>query len=104
MHMAEPFTDSELQALAAKETKARQHMENQSSQQSLSKGLQVSQSNDPTVNDQKYKAEFKAGQYKMSEAEYVSLRRAEDGFESFIPDKPPATPTAAALNPLASGL
>jgi len=32
----------------------------------------------------KYKAEFKAGSYKMTEEQFVSLRRAEDGLESFV--------------------
>ena len=35
----------------------------------------------------KYKAEFKAGSYSMTEEQYVSLRRAEDGLEAFIPAK-----------------
>lgn len=35
----------------------------------------------------KYKAEFKAGKYSMTEDQYVSLRRAEDGLEEFIPTK-----------------
>lgn len=35
----------------------------------------------------KYKAEFKAGKYSMTEDQYVSLRRAEDGLEEFIPKK-----------------
>jgi hypothetical protein len=32
----------------------------------------------------KYKAEFKAGKYSMTEEQYVSLRRAEDGLEPFV--------------------
>jgi len=74
------------------------------SQLPISKGSTVSQSNDPTVNDAKYRAEFKAGKYQMTEAEFVSLRRAEDGLEEFIPSKPPAAPTDLAMNPLASDL
>ena len=35
----------------------------------------------------KYKAEFKAGKYSMTEEQFVSLRRAEDGLEEFIPKK-----------------
>ncbi len=35
----------------------------------------------------KYKAEFKAGTYSMTEEQFVSLRRAEDGLEEFIPKK-----------------
>jgi hypothetical protein len=35
----------------------------------------------------KYKAEFKAGKYSMTEEQYVSLRRAEDGLEEFVPAK-----------------
>lgn len=34
-----------------------------------------------------YKAEFKAGKYSMTEDQYVSLRRAEDGLEEFVPTK-----------------
>ena len=37
--------------------------------------------------DAKYKAEFKEGKYSMTEEEFVSLRRAEDGLEDFIPKK-----------------
>jgi hypothetical protein len=35
----------------------------------------------------KYRAEFKAGTYSMTEEQYVSLRRAEDGLEEFISKK-----------------
>ena len=35
----------------------------------------------------KYKAEFKAGKYDMTEDQFCSLRRAEDGLEEFIPKK-----------------
>lgn len=35
----------------------------------------------------KYKAEFKAGKYDMTEEQFCSLRRAEDGLEEFIPKK-----------------
>ena len=45
-----------------------------------------------TVNDSKYKAEFKAGTFQMSEEQYVSLRRSEDGLEEFIPTKAPQDP------------
>lgn len=34
-----------------------------------------------------YKAEYKAGNYSMTEEQYVSLRRAEDGLEDFVPTK-----------------
>jgi hypothetical protein len=34
--------------------------------------------------DAKYKAEYKEASYSMSEADFVSLRRAEDGLEPFI--------------------
>lgn len=34
-----------------------------------------------------YKAEYKAGKYSMTEEQYVSLRRAEDGLEEFVPTK-----------------
>jgi hypothetical protein len=34
-----------------------------------------------------YKVEFKAGKYSMTEEQYVSLRRAEDGLEEFVPTK-----------------
>ena len=65
---------------------------------------QVSQTN--TVNDEKYKAEFKAGTYSMTEDQYVSLRRVDDGLEQLVPGsastQQPVTPLA--LNPLASGL
>lgn len=37
--------------------------------------------------NKKYKAEFKEGKYRMTEEQYVSLRRAEDGLEEFIPKK-----------------
>jgi hypothetical protein len=104
MNMAEPFTDDELQNLAARESKARQHIEESSKQPVYSRGSQVSRATNPTVNDEQYKAEFKATKHNMSEAEYVSLRRAEDGLEPFIPDKPPAPATPLAMNPLASGL
>lgn len=40
----------------------------------------------------------------MTEDQFVSLRRSEDGLEEFIPSKPAAAPTDAALNPLASEL
>ncbi len=62
------------------------------------------QNNAATINDAAYRAEFKAGSYKMTEDQFVSLRRAEDGLEPFIPDKPAAQATDVALNPLASGL
>lgn len=39
---------------------------------------------DPNV---KYKAEFKAGNYKMTEEQFCALRRAEDGLEPFIATK-----------------
>ena len=97
------FTDEELQALAVKESRARQQMENSSYQQLFSRSPKVSQSN-TTVNDAKYRAEFKAGKYQMTEDQFVSLRRSEDGLEEFIPSKPAAAPTDAALNPLASEL
>jgi len=35
----------------------------------------------------KYRAEFKEGKYSMTEDQYVSLRRAEDGLEEFITKK-----------------
>lgn len=35
----------------------------------------------------KYRAEFKDGKYSMTEDQYVSLRRAEDGLEDFIAKK-----------------
>jgi hypothetical protein len=35
----------------------------------------------------KYRAEYKDGKYSMTEDQYVSLRRAEDGLEDFIPKK-----------------
>lgn len=35
----------------------------------------------------KYREEFKAGQYSMTEEQYVSLRRCEDGLESFVQSK-----------------
>ncbi len=38
----------------------------------------------PADENAKYKAEFKAGSYKMTEEQYVSLRRAEDGLEDFV--------------------
>ena len=104
MNMAEPFTDAELQNLAARESKARQHFEESFTQSGFLRSSQVSQSNDPSRNDAAYRAEFKAGKYSMTEAEFVSLRRAEDGLEDFIPSKPPEAPTDVALNPLASGL
>ena len=34
-----------------------------------------------------YRAEYKAGNYSMTEEQYVSLRRAEDGLEEFVPTK-----------------
>lgn len=37
--------------------------------------------------DAAYKSEFKAGKYSMTEEQYVSLRRAEDGLEEFVPAK-----------------
>ncbi len=70
----------------------------------LNRRSEVTTSIDVTVNDSKYRAEFKAGTYQMSEAEFISLRRAEDGLEPFIPDRPPQAPTDLAMNPLASGL
>ena len=33
----------------------------------------------------KYRAEFKAGKYSMTEAEYVSLRRIDDGLDKLLP-------------------
>jgi hypothetical protein len=48
MNMAEPFTDAELQTLAARESRARQHMENQSSLNSFVKESEaLSQDNPP---------------------------------------------------------
>ena len=48
MNMAEPFTDAELQTLAAKESRARQYMENQSSLNSFVKESEaLSQDNPP---------------------------------------------------------
>lgn len=35
----------------------------------------------------KYRAEYKDGKYSMTEDQYVSLRRAEDGLEEFVPVK-----------------
>lgn len=35
----------------------------------------------------KYRAEYKDGKYSMTEDQYVSLRRAEDGLEEFVPAK-----------------
>ena len=99
MNMVEPFTDAELQTLAAKESRARQHMENQSSTQSVSsRSSQVSESNNPAANDAKYRGEFHAAKYSMTEAEYVSMRRVDDGLEVLQPA------TVAALNPMASGI
>lgn len=57
-----------------------------------------------SANDSRYKAEFRAGTYQMTEAEFVSLRRSEDGLEPFIPDAPQKPATDVASNPLASGL
>jgi hypothetical protein len=74
------------------------------SQLPISKGSTVSQSNNPAVNDAQYKAEFKAGTYQMTEEQFVSLRRAEDGLEEFIPATAGKPATDPALNPLASGL
>ena len=103
MNMAEPFTDAELQNLAARESKARQHFEESSTQPVFSRSSKMSQSN-TTVNDAKYRAEFQAGKYQMTEDQFVSLRRAEDGLEPFIADKPQAAATDPAMNPLASEL
>lgn len=104
MNMAEPFTDAELQNLAARESKARQHFDESSTQSVFDRSSKVSQSNNPTVNDAKYRAEFQAGKYQMTEEQFVSLRRSEDGLEPFIADKPPAAATPVAMNPLASEL
>ena len=104
MNMAEPFTDADLQNLAARESKARQHFEESSTQPVFSRSSKVSQTIDPTVNDAKYRAEFQAGKYQMTEEQFVSLRRAEDGLEPFIADKPQAAATDPAMNPLASEL
>lgn len=54
--------------------------------------------------NEKYRSEFKAGSYQMTEAQFVSLRRAEDGLEPFIPTKPASKPTDVHMNPLASEL
>jgi hypothetical protein len=47
MNMAEPFTDADLQTLAAKESRARQHMENQSSLNSFVKESEALSQDDP---------------------------------------------------------
>lgn len=47
MNMAEPFTDEELQTMAARESRARQHMENQSSQNSFVKESEALSQDDP---------------------------------------------------------
>ena len=49
MNMAEPFTDAELQTLAARESRARQHMENQSSQNSFVKESEALSQDDPAA-------------------------------------------------------
>lgn len=61
MNMAEPFTDAELQDLAARESKARQHFDESSTQSVFDRSSKVSQSNNPTAtaNDAKYRAEFR---------------------------------------------
>ncbi len=102
--MSEPFTSEELAMLGRQESLTRQAMESQSSQPLVSGSSSVSQSVNPSVNDAAYKAEFKAGSYRMTEEQFVSLRRAEDGLEPFMHDKPQQPATPVALNPLASDL
>ena len=41
--------------------------------------------------NEKYRAEFKAGTYRMTEEQFVSLRRCEDGLEEFLPSDKSAT-------------
>lgn len=73
-----------------------------------SNNLENVQMSDSTVNDAKYKAEFKAEPAyakSMTESEYVSMRRVDEGIDvlSFAAaPEPPVTPIE--LNPLASGL
>lgn len=105
------FSAEELAELAAKETAARRHMKRQTpresresdSQHNYSRSIEVA-TNNPAINDARYRAEFKTSGCKMTEDEFVSLRRSEDGLEEFIPSAPPKPATAAKDNPLASGL
>lgn len=76
----------------------------ESQQNDKSGATDVSTKIDASANDAKYKAEFTSGTYQMTEEQFVSLRRAEDGLEPFIPNTPPQAATDVALNPLASEL
>ncbi len=68
--------------------------------------LSLDQLGDVQVSDPnaKYRDEFRATKYDMTEEQCVSLRRAEDGLEPFIPTKPASKPTDVHMNPLASEL
>lgn len=44
----------------------------------------TSPADESTDENASYKAEYKAGSYSMTEEQYVSLRRAEDGLEPFV--------------------
>ena len=58
--------------------------------------------------NEKYRGEFKVGSYRMTEEQFISLRRAEDGLEPFIPDANKVADEQrkvdADKNPLASDL
>lgn len=54
--------------------------------------------------DQQYRDEYKTSGCMMSEAQFVSLRRAEDGLEDFVPPAAPPAATDVGSNPLASEL